>query len=221
MGPCWVQRDVFVQSFIAHGQDTWAWGLVAHVEIFCGVPEQLCREATIPSPSVQWACVSVPRSLPIAQGWCSWWRLRALGVGQGSKFMPGMETSLNLLLRWLRTRAALFMEPWTTSLWPSAVSMLFGLVSLLRYIITLSLAMNFQNTERPHTQGPLTTSGDLLDFLGGSAWPSQPVLWAAAKCPGGLSVCSRDSEVRGGLPCLGLVSWLEWTAFFSSFSWPW
>lgn len=85
----------------------------------------------------------------------------------------------------------------------------FGLVSLLRYIITLSLAMNFQNTERPHTQGPLTTSGDLLDFLGGSAWPSQPVLWAAAKCPGGLSVCSRDSEVRGGLPCLGLVSWLE------------
>ena len=98
---------------------------VAPVEILCGVPEQLWveRGATERSPLVCGACVRVLRSPSIAQLVLLVETCGAPGLGQGSRFMPPTEASFNFLQRRLRTGAALFMEPWTASLWPGAVQM--------------------------------------------------------------------------------------------------
>ena len=73
---------------------------------------------------------------------------------------------------------------------------LFCFVSLLRYIIILSWAMNFQTVEKTHTHTRTSHSLCWSAWLSRrcSCW-SQPVLWAM----GGLNRCSGDVEVRG--PC--------------------
>ena len=218
--PCWIQREVFVWSLCLAG------ALVPGISSPCGDSlwssrTTLCWEgATERSPLVCWACVSVLRSWSIAQMVLLVKTCGVPGLGQGSKFMHRTEASFNLLQRRLRTREALFMEPWTASLWPSAVQMgfLFCFVSLLRYVIILSWAMNFQTVEKTHIHTKTSHSLCWSAWLSRrrSCW-SQPVLWATS----GLNRCSGDLEVRGELLRLGLVSSLGWTAFFSSFSWQW
>lgn len=160
---------------------------------------------------VCWNCVSVLRSWSIAQMVLLVKTCGVPGLGRGSKFMHRTEASFNLLQRRLRTREALFMEPRTASLWPSAVQtgFLFVFVSLLRYVIILSWAMNFFRLWRrhTHTQRPPTACADLLGFLGSAPVDLSQSLWAT----GGLNRCSGDLEVRGELLRLGLclITWMN------------
>lgn len=91
-------------SIVAHGQDTGSWWGLWGSRTMCVMRGPLHAPLYVREHTCSW--VSVCRSSMVL----SVKPHGAPGVGQGSEFMPSTAASLNLLLRWLRTRVALFID---------------------------------------------------------------------------------------------------------------